>query len=225
MVSTAGQKEQEFASRIARRFEADGYRAVNPRSFSRRLPPGYQPDLMFEKSGEVIVVEIKPTKEYRQVDQLRALKQAIEQNPNWHFRLYVPPALGESANTVDNLQSLDERVMLAQELNDRGLHEEAAVTLWMVIEACLRALLTRRQSRPNEGVSGMSMARSLHDFGELDEGELSLLEEAMHSRNVAIHGFRSEPRSAMPSRHFDFARGLVARVQSQTELPPSPLAP
>jgi len=206
--------ESEFAEALARDFVEEGYAQLDPRANRRKLPSGYLPDLMFKRGNEVVVVEIKSREEHRELETLQSLKRAIEQTPGWYFRLYVvPPQLGREA--PENLIDVDKLIETATRLNQEGELEAASVVLWMAIETSLRALLTKRQNRPNPGVSGLSMARRLHGEGDLRDDDLSLINDATQARNVSVHGYRLNPRRPIQSKLFKLAKNLARKAKEE----------
>jgi len=209
--------ESEFAEALARDFLEEGYAQIDPRVNRGKLPSGYLPDLMFERGKEVVVVEIKSREEHRELEPLQSLKRAIEQTPGWHFRLYVVPGQIRQ-EAADNLIDAEKLVETASRLNREGEFEAASVVLWMAIEASMRELLTKRQDRPNPGVSGLSMARRLHSQGDLSDDDLALLSNAIQARNLSVHGYRLDPRRPIQAKVLRLAKTL-ARKAKEEEVP------
>jgi REase_AHJR-like protein len=202
--------EREFADALAKDFIKEGYELLAP--CPTDLPHGYMPDLMFRRGDEVVVVELKARAEHRDLENLRQLKLAIEQKPNWHFRLYVVPPQRDR-EILDNNPDIDKLIETADQLNRENQFEAACVVLWMALEASLRVLLTSRQDRPNPGVSGVSMARRLYAEGELDEAELDLINIASQARNRAAHGYKLEPRKPLEPELLNLARALAGKAK------------
>jgi hypothetical protein len=199
----------DFAVEVAKQFQDDGYDVIDPQHYRTKLPPGYVPDIILQRGDDVIIVEIKQLEEHRDLNDVREIKAAIERNPQWHFQLLVAPHHGRRSAHLDNSKDFEQRIELAEKLNSQGLIEEASAILWMVLEAAMRVLLTKRQSRPNLGVSGMSMARSLHGLGDVDEKELRLIDTASRARHLSVHGYRLTPRKPIDRRLFSLARKLT----------------
>jgi hypothetical protein len=203
--------EREFAAVLAKDFSDEGYQQLDPARAN--LPPGYVPDLMFKRGDEVVVVELKSREEHRDLENLRQLKAAVEQNPNWHFRLYVvPPSSGQE--DLDDITDIDKLIETVDRLNEEGQFEAASVVLWIALETSLRVLLTHRQSRPNPGVSGVSMARRLYADGDLDDADLDLLTIASEARNRSAHGYRLKTRQAVRSELLDLAKTLARKAKN-----------
>jgi hypothetical protein len=212
------QDEQDFAERLAKEFLDEGYQALDPALVRKELPIGYIPDLVLKRGDEVLIIEVKSQDEHRSLEQVRLLKGAIESKPNWKFKLYVAPRLEIVEKPEDNLQDLKTLIARAKQLNRSREFEAAAVVLWMALEVALRALLTSRQSRPNLGVGGMSMARSLSGFGEITEDELKLIEDAWRTRNLAVHGFRLKPRKSLSPDLIALTQRLAEQVKAEATL-------
>lgn len=213
------QGERDFAERLAKEFLDEGYQALDPALVQQDLPIGYVPDLVLKRGDEILVIEVKSQDEHRSLEQVRLLKGAIESKSNWKFKLYVVPRSGTAEKPEDNLQDIETLISRAKQLNRRGEFEAAAVVLWMAMEVALRALLTNRQSRPNLGISGMSMARSLSGFGEITEEELKLIEDAWRTRNLAVHGFRLRPRKPLPPDLVALTQRLAEKATEEAALP------
>lgn len=212
---TDASSEQEFSRELIKEFVGNGYEQVDPQCVRNELPSGYIPDLIFRRGDEVIVVELKPAVVHLPLEHLRYIKEAVEKRPNWQFKLYVIPPPLEGQLPHENIQDADKLLERAQRLNRNGELEAASVLLWMAIETALRTLLTNRQSRPNPGVSGMSMARTLASFGELSDEEIRRINQAAQMRNTSAHGYRVEPREPLPSEIIRLARKLVEKAQSE----------
>lgn len=208
--------EQEFTSKLAKDFIEEGFRPLNPHLIRNELPAGYVPDLVLKRGEEILIIEIKSSVEHRTLEEVSQLKQIVESKPNWKFKMFVMPDRKAASVPEDNLEDIKKLLSRAKQLNRSGELEAASVILWMVIEVALRTLLTNRQSRPNLGVSGMSMARSLLDFGELDEDELRLIDRAWRTRNLSVHGFRLTPREPITPELISFAEGLAERAKTET---------
>jgi REase_AHJR-like len=202
--------EREFAAVLAKDFTDEGYQQLDPARAN--LPAGYVPDLMFKRGDEVVVVELKSREEHRDLENLRQLKAAVEQKPNWHFRLYVVPPSSEPED-LDDVADGDKLIETADRLNREGQFEAASVVLWIALETSLRVLLTHCQSRPNPGVSGISMARRLYADGDLDDADLDLLIIASEARNRSAHGYRLKPRQPLQADLFDLAKTLARKAK------------
>ena len=200
--------DHDFAERLVEEFLDEGYRSLDPRLIRGELPSGYMPDLAFKRGPETIIVEVKPREEHRNLEHLRLIKEAVEAKPNWKFKLYVSPPSQSQTAPKDNTEGVGKLLSRAKQLNRTGEFEAASVLLWMATEIALRTLLTSRQSRPNLGVSGMSMARTLHGLGELTPEELQLIRQAWQSRNLSVHGFRLEPMSLFQANLYRLLRRL-----------------
>jgi hypothetical protein len=205
-------EERAFAETLMRDFASEGYEAVSP--IAGRTE-GFVPDLVFRRGEEVVVVEIKSREAHRSVEDLRRLKEAVEKKPNWQFRLYAVPPTTVTQTPEDNLQDVEKLLSTADQLNRDGLVEAASVVLWMVIEIVLRTLLTVRQDRPNPGVSGMSMARSLEGCGELSAEDLEVLKRASMARDLSVHGYRLHPHDRLAPDILRLAKILAKKARSE----------
>jgi uncharacterized protein (UPF0332 family) len=210
--------EHAFSDQLTKEFVGHGYQRVDPKAVRNEPPSGYTPDLIFRRGDEVIVVELKSASVHRPLEHLRYVKEAVEKRPNWQFKLYVIPPLQAEQQLRENIQDADKLLKRAERLNRNEEFEAASVLVWMAIETALRTLLTNRQSRPNPGVSGMSMARSLMSLGELSAEEIRIINQAAEMRNTSVHGYRLEPRAPLSSEIFSLARNLAKKAQSEAAL-------
>ena len=217
-MASPASSEHKFSHELTREFIENGYQEVDAQSVRNELPPGYIPDLIFRRGDEVIVVELKPATVHLPLEYLRYVKETVEKTPNWQFKLYViPPRRGDQL-PHENLQDADKLLTRAQRLSRNGEFEAAWVLLWMAIETTLRTLLANRQSRPNPGVSGMSMARSLVSLGELSDEEANLIYQAARMRNTSVHGYRLEPREPLSSEIMRLARALAEKAKREASV-------
>lgn len=211
--------EAQFLDELRQSYRAQGYRDCAP-SMPLRIPgiDSYQPDLVLEKDGEVILIEIKSDDSPRTAEQIQNLKAAIERQPNWHFRFMVMPKRPPAPADEDDLEHLAGRLELMRRFTDAdpGL---AAILLWTILEAAMRQVPTRHRQRPGFGTAGMAMARMLRDLGELDDEDLRLLEAGQRARNLAVHGYRIGAGCAVPAALYDLAETLVRRIDATDAVP------
>lgn len=214
---TQARSEQEFTRRLAEEFRGEGFQPLDPAQVQGELPAGYIPDLLLQRGDEILVVEIKSREEHRSLEEVRLLKRMVESRPNWQFKLYVLPQIEADTDPQDNLEDVKKIIRRAKQLNRSGEFEAASVILWVAVEVALRTLLTHRQSRPNLGVSGPSMARSLSSLGELSEDELELIEQGWRRRNLSVHGFRLTPRGPLTPELVALAESLAERAKAEAQ--------
>jgi hypothetical protein len=214
-MSSPAESQREFSVKLAQDFRREGYQEVDPKTLRSELPAGYIPDLIFKRGEEVTVIELKSASVHIPLQHLQYLKESIEKKQNWHFQLYVIPSSSKEPKPQENLQDANKLLSRAKKLNQIGEFEAASVILWMALETTLRTLLINRQSRPNPGISGVSMARSLMSLGELTEGEISLINQAAQLRNTSVHGFRLQPHKRLSPKILRLARNLAEKAQSE----------
>jgi len=226
-------REAAAINELRKQYEAHGYRALD------RLPletvdglSAYRPDLVVQKGDEVIVVEVKRVIEARETADVRVVRDLVESHPGWRFRLVllggsdeVPPSTTRSPRRV--LLDYKQREARARVALRNGHLEEALALLWIAIEGALRTYFTRSGEMPSKGVTAISMLRSLHNEGMLDDAELDVLASGYDARNLAVHAFKVPLKKTAVERIFKTARELVSRLHgsgSRTDSRPGRVA-
>jgi hypothetical protein len=150
--------EREFAAVLAKDFTDEGYQQLDPSRAN--LPAGYVPDLMSKRGDEVAVVELRSRRGASRSRKSAAVEGGCRAEAKLAFSAFMClPRQGKRISTTSRMSINRWRLRIAS--TREGQFEAASVVLWIPLETSLRVLLTHRQSRPNPGLSGVSMARRL----------------------------------------------------------------
>jgi len=204
--------------RLRKDYEAQGYRVLRELPVKHTDALGaYRPDLVVQKGPELIVIELKNSVETRDTGDLRALRDLIESHPGWHLRVLLVGDTSRrfgSETKVRNLTIVDyrKRIARARTVWQGGDLEAGLTLLWMTIESALRIHFSKDNGVPSQGITALSMLRSLRDDDILDDKEFELLANGYNARNHAVHGFQVRLSKVLVDRLFKVASKLVDRL-------------
>ena len=182
---------------LTRNYEALGF-AVKTEPSADDIPfnlGGYRPDLLVEKEGEHIIVEVKKAGVPLSVDRLQALASTIRQHAGWRF-LLVPEeeeGLSQSFSSVGEVvswQAVTERAKRAGHLLNLGETDAAFLMLWSTLEAMLRRH-AEQIALPIERLPASALLNYLYSQGELTYEQFQQALTAMKVRNRLVHGFEA----------------------------------
>lgn len=182
---------------LARNYETQGF-AVKMTPTAGDIPfdlSGYRPDLLVEKEGQHIIIEVKKAGVPLSVDRLQALAETIRQHAGWRL-LLVPtdeegPALPPSnTNELVSWQAVAERAKRADRLLQLGESDAAFLMLWSAFEAMLRRH-AEQVGLPIERLSTAALLDYLYSQGELAYEQFEQARAALHVRNRLVHGFEA----------------------------------
>jgi hypothetical protein len=205
-MSRAARTEAEEIQRIADEYQRRGYQTMI-RPFGGDLPDfvrGAEPDLVAIGQGEKVVVEIKFKESTAGDPKIAALARAVEAHPGWRFELISvgrrTRKTAESRQPKEPIAVTDARERLAAAQRMATADPEIALLVaWTVIEAAVRALLTKADLTPVGAPVG-AMLRQAYSFGLISWRDLESLLRHMAVRNAVVHGLRtSGTKQAVPS--------------------------
>ena len=191
--NTAAAKVQE----LARSYEAQGF-AVKTEPVAGDIPfdlGGYRPDLLAEKEGQHLIVEVKKTGVPLSVDRLQALAETIRQHAGWRL-LLVPTDEENPSQPLSNAtelvswQAVAERARRADNLLQSGETDAAFLMLWSAFEAMLRRH-AQQVSLPIERLSTTALLNYLYSQGELSYEQFQQALTGLQVRNRLVHGFEA----------------------------------
>lgn len=191
---------------LARSYEAQGF-AVKTEPMVGDIPfdlAGYRPDLLAEKEGQHLIVEVKKAGVPLSVDRLQALAGTIRQHAGWRFVLVPADEEGPSqpftnAGEVVSWPAVTERAKRAGHLLELGETEAAFLMLWSALEAMLRRH-AEQIALPIERLPTSALLNYLYSQGELSHEQFQQALAALKVRNRLAHGFeaREASREARP---------------------------
>lgn len=217
MIQSTEFLERRRLLEVAREYEQNGYKVtVEPRG--EQLPDflsQFEPDLIAYRDGEAVVVEVKSKISLAQAQYLPTLTSVINATPGWTLELVVT----NSRNLVveaDNVQGLSEaeiqvRLATASDIEVAAQGDAALLLAWSAAEAALR-LLAERHSVMLESNQPLYVLKKLYSLGIISREDYLLLNEAMRSKNLISHGFRS------PDLQDGFTRRLVGKVEELLQM-------
>lgn len=182
---------------LTRHYEAQGF-AVKTEPAATDIPfdlGGYRPDLLVEKEGEHLIVEVKKAGVPLSVNRLQTLASTIRQHAGWRF-LLVPADeefLGQPFSNAGELvswQAVAERVKRTGHLLEMGETDAAFLMLWSTLEAMLRRH-AEQIALPIERLPASALLNYLYSEGELSHEQFQQALAALKVRNRLVHGFEA----------------------------------
>jgi hypothetical protein len=189
-----GAREAETLRRVAEEYRARGY-TVHIEPQDELLPPflsGLRPDLVAQKPGDNVVVEVKHGHGRAYGERLRPIAERVAAQPGWRFTLVVEPERGEPNLAAGfappiGLEEIRDRLRRARELARGSQHDAAFLLAWTSLEAALRRI-AERAVLPIGTFSLSALIRELQSSGEIDASQYERAMEALGTRNALVHG-------------------------------------
>ena len=191
--------ESANLTELARSYEAQGF-TVKVLPTPTDIPfdlGGYRADLLAEKEGQHLLIEVKRAGTPLSVDRLQSLAETVRQQPGWQL-LLVPAheGPGQSLRTASPLASwpaTTERARRASALLASGETEAAFLLLWVTLEALLRRH-AEQIALPVDRQPTSALLNYLYSQGELTFEQFQLALQAQQVRNQLVHGFETTER-------------------------------
>lgn len=194
------QKEAEalLLENLRARYENEGYKFVAHPSVDD-LPSflrGYQPDAVAKKSGRNVAIELKKKQSAYNERKISEIRQLFEGRSDWQFQVVF---LGEDPLQSVNIPATSPSEVLGRtdevrELAAKGHHRAAFIVAWALLEAALRALDGKTDSRPR---SPGTVVQTLAMHGHLDPDTDRQMRRLVDVRNRVVHGdLAAEPSTA-----------------------------
>lgn len=182
---------------LARSYEAQGF-AVKTAPATGDIPfdlGGYRPDLLAEKEGQHLIVEVKKAGVPLSVDRLQTLAEIIRQHAGWRLLLVPTDEEGPSqplsnASELVSWQAVAERAGRADHLLRLGETDAAFLMLWSALEAMLRRH-AEQVGLPIGRLSTAALLNYLYSQGELSYEQFEQALAALQVRNQLVHGFEA----------------------------------
>ena len=188
--------ESANLTELARSYEAQGF-TVKVLPTPTDIPfdlGGYRADLLAEKEGQHLLIEVKRAGTPLSVDRLQSLAETVRQQPGWQLLLVpAPEGPGQSLRTASPLASwpaTTERARRASALLASGETEAAFLLLWVTLEALLRRH-AEQIALPVDRQPTSALLNYLYSQGELTFEQFQLALQAQQVRNQLVHGFET----------------------------------
>jgi hypothetical protein len=176
-------------------------------------------DLIAEKDGKCVVVEVKRRDELYEISPLAA---AVDQLlPGWSYELVVyPPAgvddipLEDGEPSPDYVQSL---LTEAEELVDHGKPRPAFLVAWSAVETAMRTAALREQLDIKDGAP-LFVLNTLCAYGVIGQEDYDQVRQRLNERNRLVHGLPAPSRPEDVRFMIDFARQLTCGVPAPSDV-------
>lgn len=201
--------------KLAEEYEGKGFRVQRDPQIS--FPDGgqYQADILAEREGEHVVVEVKllgtaGDSRNRRWDQIA---KQIKSRHGWHFK--IVPVEREPAELPDIARIRD--TLTSAEVLVREGHAPAALLLSAsAFEASARRLLAANGSDVDYK-AGLVLIEQLVSEGFLEQEDFASLRAAMDRRNAIAHGFLTDlPEAEVIHTVIAATRRLLAASAEQS---------
>ncbi len=173
-------------------------------------------DLIAEKDGEHVVVEVKRRDELYEISPV-AVDQLV---PGWSYNLVVyPPAgvddipLEDGEPGPDYVESL---LTEAEELVDSGKPRAAFLVAWSAVETAMRTAAHREQLDIKDGAP-LFVLNTLGTAGVISHEEYDRLRQRLNERNRLVHGLPAPSKPEDVRFMTDFARQLTFGVPARAD--------
>ena len=191
MTSQLGSLQDRQVLAAARRYKRQGYSVAVPKrgdpvpSFLQ----GFAPDLIAERDGDHVVVEVKCVDAIPGSNELIALAETVARERDWRFELISVPFEGSAiSSAVDSNDEVDR-------LLTHGFTRAAFLVSYAMIENLLGYAATINEVRLPKG-STATLARELAVTGVISGDAFHLIEQASDTRNALVHRLGPAPDAA-----------------------------
>lgn len=209
------ERERRLVESVASDYQRRGY-SVKLQPVAGDMPDflsGFQPDLIATRADESIVVEIKHRTELRNGQSDAEIEAALRNHPGWRFELVIDGSKSEpprSLGSSEILTSIEE----ANDLRQSGHYVAALLLLWSATESILR-LIAARENIELESAAPGYITTQLYTLGLLEREQYRVLDEAVHQRNRAAHGFQTSITQQDLANISAVARQLLSELESK----------
>ncbi|HGS4803852.1 TPA: hypothetical protein ACMDP0_000504 [Vibrio parahaemolyticus] len=184
------QKERELAEELL----GKGYKVLVEPALDQ-LPfelNGYRPDIVAEKDGKGIVIEVKSSARRISVDKFQTISNEVAKHEGWRFVLVTLDDEGASifTNTLEQLPDsteINQRIEKVEHLVELEMYDAGLLYLWSTLEVSLRVSAIKA-NLPVERFSALKIIDHLYSNGELSIYQYDFLKEAAKLRNKVAHG-------------------------------------
>jgi len=176
-------------------------------------------DLIAEKDGEHVVVEVKRRDQLYDISPLAtALDRLL---PGWTYELVVYPPAGVDEIPLEDgepgADHVDSLLMEAQELVDSGKPRAAFLVAWSAVETATRTAALREQLDIKDGAP-LFVLDTLCTYGVISHEEYDRLRQRLSERNRLVHGLPASSRPEDVRFMIDFARQLMCASPAPSDV-------
>ena len=187
------ENERSKAASLAAEYNKQGY-VVQLYPTPDRIPfslGGYQPDLLAEKEGEHLLIEIKNQTVPVSINRLQDVAEIVSKQPGWRFLFVNTGSESENTNLPQEplaWSSIASRISQAKRLREVGEAEAAILLFWSALEALLRRH-AESVGLPLEQLSVRALLDYLYSEADLSFEHYDEAKKLLVSRNQLAHGF------------------------------------
>lgn len=209
------ERERQALARAAAEYEARGYQVklLPSRADMPEFLSSFEPDLIATGNGESVVIEVKAGRELADAQPIAALEAALRNRPGWRFELIIDGSKSEQACPLA-VPQIGASIEEANEVQQSGHIVAALLLLWSAIEGTLRLLAARENVELESAAPGYITTR-LYTLGLLGREQYRILNEALHLRNQAAHGFQVSVTRQELANIATTARQLLSELESK----------
>ena len=184
--------EEKRLRQLARDFRSQGYSVeVYPNTKRLKELGNYVPDLVANKEGETVIVEVKRRSKVQGDNELESIATLISHLPGWRFDLVVI----ENEKELESIDYISNQIRDAELLYSNGKKDAAILLLGAAAEGATRHL-ARSFGLAETSVNASSMAKRLYSLGRLTKKEYEQFTSFSRARNSLAHGVKSRKPSA-----------------------------
>ncbi|QSX77977.1 hypothetical protein [Agrilutibacter solisilvae] len=214
-MSTSRVVHDEKVRQIRDKLIDDGYQVV-VEPLPEQMPidlEGYRPDLIADKLGDRLVVEVKQSRSRLPMEKFQSISEVLK-GQGWRFVLVT-------LDGSDEMDSLDERYSTWAEILEKlrqvrpliesNVLEPAVLYLWAVFELAMKKRAALRNI-PVSNLPAANVFNHMYSLGEISVDDYDGLKGLLNARNQVAHGHGSTsfPRSAIDDSFDRVARYVNA---------------
>ena len=182
------QIERVVSQDLIRKYAGRGYKVVDDPRVAP-LPPeagSYVPDLVLERDGRYLAIEIKGRRVPALVRALDGIKDRIERDERWSFEVVFLDELETQPHLpIESQAAIDATLGETRALAEDNRYRPAFLLLWPALEAVARTVESQSLALPQSPVRIITV---LAEQGHIDPDEASTLRRLAMKRNALVHG-------------------------------------
>jgi hypothetical protein len=198
---------------VASTYRKQGYRVTVPTT-PDMLPAflrGCQPDLIAEKDGDLVVIEVKRANAVRHSNDLDELADRVAATPGWRLELVAMRSEDETTG-MPAADWLD--AMLSRRAHDDDMIQQC-IYLGVVLEHLLQLVASREKLRAGDKTA-TRLAAELTYHGVIDQSLLERINGAFAWRSALVHGMTTpRPPAEQASEIESICRELLAQSMAE----------
>ncbi|MEZ4860317.1 MAG: hypothetical protein R3C14_03390 [Caldilineaceae bacterium] len=209
-------REHQRLLEIAREYRQLGYEVILAPS-AEQAPDFLAPfhlDMIARSQKENVVVEVRSQISLTEAPRLDAIAKAVEDKEDWRFELVVTNSKERNGLYTKDAKLLEQadiryRLQEVRDLTNEEYSDAAFLLVWSVLEAILRNRVESEHLDLAQDTSPY-LLKSLFTYGLLNQEQYQILQTALQTRNLMIHGYKAKiPFSALLNDLLSVADQLI----------------